>query len=143
MTREELLNNPGGIEHEPGVTWGGQSQDQPDHTFVKFTGPGWGIRAIVKTLHTYQTKHGVKTMRQAISRWAPPSVLKDGKAVFENNTEAYIDDVCQRCGVGEDDEIDFQVLMPTLVKAIIRHENGDVIYDDATIAQAIAMAGVP
>lgn len=134
MTREELLNNPGGIEHEPGIVWAGQSQEQPDKTFVKFIGPGWGLRAIVKTLHTYQTKDNVKTMREAVSRWAPPN---------ENDTEAYIDDVCQRCSVGEDDVIDFANVMPSLVKAIVIHENGACIYDDATIAQAIGMAGTP
>lgn len=131
-TREERLCNPMGIMRVPGVTWAGQAQVQSDDRLVTFIGPGWGIRAGVKTLHTYQTKDNVKTMREAIQRWAPPT---------ENNTEAYIDDICDRCSVGEDDVINFANVMPTLVKAIIIHENGRCIYDDASIAQAIAMAG--
>lgn len=133
-TREERLCNPMGIMRVPGVTWAGQAQNQLDDRLVTFTGPGWGMRAGVKTLQTYQTKDGVKTMRQAIHRWAPPN---------ENDTEAYIDDVCERCSVGEDDEVNFALIMPTLVKAIVIHENGRCIYDDAAIAQAIAMAGAP
>lgn len=134
MTREERLCNPMGIMRVPGVTWAGQAQVQSDDRLVTFIGPGWGMRAGVKTLHTYQTKDNVKTMREAIQRWAPPN---------ENNTEAYLDDVCDRCSVGEDDVINFANVMPTLVKAIIIHENGRCIYDDASIAQAIAMAGAP
>lgn len=133
-TREERLCNPMGIMRVPGVTWAGQAQVQSDDRLVTFIGPGWGMRAGVKTLHTYQTKDNVKTMREAIQRWAPPT---------ENNTEAYINDVCDRCSVGKDDVINFANVMPILVKAIIIHENGRCIYDDASIAQAIAMAGAP
>lgn len=133
-TREERLCNPMGIMQVPGVTWAGQAQVQLDDRLVTFTGPGWGIRAGVKTLQTYQTKDGVKTMRQAIERWAPNS---------ENDTEAYIDDVCEYCSVGEDDEVNFALIMPTFVKAIVIHENGRCIYPDEDIAQAIGMAGAP
>jgi len=134
MTREERLNNPMGVMRVPGVTWAGQSQDQPDPRLVKFSGAGWGIRAGVKTLQSYQTRDGIKTIRQAIERWAPPN---------ENDTEAYIDDVCERCSVGEDEEVNFSTIMPILVRAIITHENGRCIYDDPTISTAIAMAGAP
>lgn len=133
-TREERLCNPMGIMIVHGVTWAGQAQNQLDDRLVTFTGPGWGMRAGVETLHTYQTKDGVKTMREAIHRWAPPN---------ENDTQAYIDDVCDRCSVGEDDEVNFNLIMPTLVKAIVIHENGRCIYSDDVISQAIAMAGAP
>lgn len=133
-TREERLCNPMGIMIVHGVTWAGQAQSQLDDRLVTFTGPGWGMRAGVKTLHTYQTKDGVKTMREAIHRWAPPN---------ENDTQAYIDDVCERCSVGQDDQVNFDLIMPTLVKAIVIHENGRCIYSDDVISQAIAMAGAP
>ena len=131
MTREEGLNNPGGIEHEPGITWAGQSTAQPDPTFVSFSEPQWGIRAIARSLRTYQRVDGVKTIAQAIERWAPPS---------ENNTPAYIADVCQRCGLNDDVEMDFDPIMAPLVKAIIVHENGQCIYPDELINLGISLA---
>jgi hypothetical protein len=130
MTREERLNNPGGIEHERNVTWAGQSTSQPDPTFVSFSEPQWGIRAIARSLHTYQRVDGVKTLAQAISRWAPPA---------ENNTPAYIADVCQRCGVNDDTEVDFDQIMPNLVRAIIVHENGECIYPDDLVNLGISL----
>lgn len=132
--REERLCNPMGIMRVPGVTWAGQAQNQLDDRLVTFTGPGWGIRAGVKTLQSYQTRDGVKTLAQAIHRWAPPS---------ENDTPAYVSDVCDRCSIGPDDEVNFETIMPILVRAIIIHENGRCIYDDPTLSQAIAMAGQP
>jgi hypothetical protein len=57
-----------------------------------------GIKDIDNQLRIYGEKHGVKTLRQAISRWAPPS---------ENDTEAYIKNVSQRTGINADEEIDF------------------------------------
>lgn len=52
-------NNPGNITHN--VTrnvarWWGQSLTQNDKHFVEFVDPVWGIRAIAKTLMTYQRK---------------------------------------------------------------------------------------
>lgn len=123
-----------GIMRVAGVTWAGEAQDQPDDRLVKFSGPTWGMRAGVKTLQSYQTRDGIKTMRQAIGRWAPPT---------ENDTGAYVDDVCDRCSVGPDDEVNFETLMPTLIKSIVVHENGRCIYTDSDIALSISMAGSP
>lgn len=128
------LNNPGNIRHEANVVWAGQSQVQTDPDFVQFSGPGWGIRAIVKILHSYQYRHGIKTLRDAIARWAPNT---------ENDTDAYLADVCERCSIGPDDVVDFNTVMPTLVKALIWHEQGQQPYTDTDINQAIAMAGQP
>ncbi len=82
--------NPGNIRHAKGTRWQGMSANQNDSAFVQFTGPQWGIRAIARTLITYQDKHALRTIRQIISRWAPPS---------ENNTESYIRQVAARVGV--------------------------------------------
>jgi hypothetical protein len=133
-TRGERLNNPGNIRHAT-RPWFGQSRLQPDPDFVNFNGPEYGIRAIVKTLLTYQTADGCKTIRQIIDRWAPPN---------ENDTAAYIADVAQRCHVTPEQTIDAHdpEVMTALVEAIIRHENGEQPYPDATIAQALSLAGI-
>lgn len=65
--------NSGNIRHVKGTRWQGMSANQNDTAFVQFTGPQWGIRAIARTLITYQDKHGLRTIRQIIGRWAPPN----------------------------------------------------------------------
>ena len=57
-----------------------------------------GIKSLDNQLKIYGEKHGIKTLRQAISRYAPPS---------ENKTEDYINYVAQRTGLKPDQEIDF------------------------------------
>lgn len=41
----------------------------------------WGYRAMFVLLHTYRVRHGCRTLREMISRYAPP---------MENHTENYI-----------------------------------------------------
>ena len=65
--------------------------------FQQFDTPEAGIKAVDDQLRIYGSKHKVKTLREVISRWAPPS---------ENDTEAYIKNVSQRTGIKPDEEID-------------------------------------
>jgi len=130
MTRGERNNNPGNIRHVPGVDWVGQAATQADDAFVRFTDPIYGIRAITRIMKSYE-RQGIETVADVIDRWAPPN---------ENNSEAYVTDVCNRCGVQPDDRVDFVAIMPNLIKAIIHHENGENIYTDEQINQGIALA---
>ncbi|MBH3494368.1 structural protein [Pseudomonas aeruginosa] len=133
--------NPGNIRHAKGTRWQGMSANQSDSAFVQFTGPQWGIRAIARTLITYQDKHALRTIRQIISRWAPPS---------ENNTESYIRQVAARVGVAPDARIDVYDYrtMRTLVEAIVRHENGPgplpegSWYGEGLINEGLHLAGI-
>ncbi|HBO4005822.1 TPA: structural protein [Pseudomonas aeruginosa] len=133
--------NPGNIRHAKGTRWQGMSANQNDSAFVQFTGPQWGIRAIARTLITYQDKHALRTIRQIISRWAPPS---------ENNTESYIRQVAARVGVAHDARIDVYDYrtMRTLVEAIVRHENGPgplpegSWYGEGLINEGLHLAGI-
>jgi hypothetical protein len=128
-------NNPGNIERGT-VTWQGMADDQSaDPRFIIFKTPQWGLRALAKTLLSYQNQHGLRTVRGIINRWAPSS---------ENNTAAYVGAVAAGVGVNPDAEIDVDTsgVMTPLVKAIVLHENGANPYADAVIAEAIRMAGV-
>lgn len=133
--------NPGNIRHAKGTRWQGMSANQNDSAFVQFTGPQWGIRAIARTLITYQDKHALRTIRQIISRWAPPS---------ENNTESYIRQVAARVGVAPDARIDVYDyrIMRALVEAIVRHENGPgplpegSWYGEGLINEGLHLAGI-
>ncbi len=138
MTRGERLFNPGNIER--GATaWQGMAADQPDSRFIKFASPEFGIRALAKILLTYSKKfkqgtpQDIDTVREIINRWAPPS---------ENDTTAYVHHVAGVLGVGEDAVIDIADpnILEMLVRAIIKHENGRVIYSDAEIVAAIDRA---
>jgi hypothetical protein len=130
MTRGERNNNPGNVRHVHGVTWEGQSQSQMDDAFVQFDDPVYGIRAIVRIMRSYQ-KEGLSTIQGIINRWAPPN---------ENNSQAYVAAVCSYCGVTQYDPVDFNTLMPMLVKAIIQHENGEMVYSDDQISKGISLA---
>lgn len=121
-------NNPGNID-KSNTPWRGKVHGA-DSRFETFDTPRNGIRALAKTLLTYQDKHGIRTVRGAINRWAPP---------VENDTQAYALAVAAALGVDLDDDLDFHreaILLP-MSMAIIRHENGSQPYDAQTLADAI------
>lgn len=125
--------NPGNIDRT-GDKWQGMAADQSsDSRFVVFVAPHWGIRALAKVLLSYQRKHGLKTIRGIIDRWAPP---------VENNTDAYVDQVAKACGVEPDDTIDIEnkAVLRALVSSIIKHENGQQPYGDAVIELGLDLA---
>ena len=76
----------------------------------------WGYRAMFVLLDSYRRK-GYRTLRQMISRYAPP---------IENHTENYIRCVAEWSGLGADEPLDTQAgeIMIPVVAAISRMENG-------------------
>ena len=126
--------NPGNIRH--GQPWQGRAKDQLDPDFVTFQSFAWGIRAMARTLITYQDTHGLATIRAIIGRWAPPN---------ENDTEAYIRAVARKIGVTPDQQVsvhDYPV-MRALVEAITQHENGRIApITPAEFDQGLTFAGV-
>lgn len=125
--RGERNNNPGNIRH--GERWQGLAPQQTDPNFCQFTSAHYGIRALCKTLLTYQRKHDRKTVESILFRWAPP---------VENDTEAYIEHVASQVGVGPRQQINLEEIdmLFRLTKAVITHENGQCIYTDDEIADA-------
>ena len=123
-------NNPGNIRHSSSK-WQGLSKEQTDREYVQFDDPVYGIRALTKLLQNYQSRHGLKTIRQIINRYAPPS---------ENITDAYVANVSRLVGVNPDAEINVGSYMTPLVKAIIQHENGEQPYSPEIISQGISLA---
>ena len=107
-------NNPFNIRKGP--RWQGLAATQPDPAFATFETPVYGIRAGMKLLLTYQSRHGIKTIRALIARFAPPN---------ENDTVAYVAAVCKATGVNPDDTIGFLAHLIPLARAIVRHECGD------------------
>lgn len=84
-------------------------------------------------LLTYQRKHGLKTVKAIISRWAP---------AVENDTAAYVRAVEANTGnrPGADVDLTQAPVMAGFVKAIIHHENAGYAYPDAVLAEGVRRA---
>lgn len=131
LTRGERNNNPGNIEL--GAQWNG-AVTGTDPRFVVFSMPEYGIRAMATILKTYKNKYGIYTIRNAITRWAPPE--------DNNDTEGYIRFVANSAQISPTAIIDlanpdiaFRIIKPMIIR-----ENGRVIYADSTIRAGIEMA---
>lgn len=134
-------NNPGNVERGRD-RWLGMSSDQSsDSRFLVFDTPEAGIRALMRILINYQERHGIKTMREAINRWAPPA---------ENNSSAYVQHVSRLTGFDPDEPLDFldREINVALARAIVRHENGEPTvygrrewYSEDVFERAAVMAG--
>lgn len=135
-TRGVRSNNPGNIDRTKTV-WQGEDRSadalRREPRFCVFETPQAGFRALAKTLLTYQNKHGLRTVRDMINRWAPPK---------ENDTEAYITQVAREVGVGSREIVSLskQVPLQRMVTAIARHENGGLFWDEAVIEAGVRQA---
>ncbi len=127
-------NNPGNIRRSADP-WQGLAENQSDIEFFTFKNPVYGIRAIARLLISYQDKYKLRTIRQIISRWAPPK---------ENNTESYIQSVASRTRFHPDQPLDMHAYnhLRPLVEAIVIHENRQQPYTDAQIIKGLVLAGV-
>ncbi len=111
-------NNPGNLRLTK-QHWQGQRAEQLDTSFLQFDSPLMGLRALMKTLLTYQVKYGLDTAESIINRFAPPA---------ENATDCYIHAVAKRMGVKRRDRLQLASppVLARLAEAIVRQENGAV-----------------
>lgn len=123
-------NNPGNIRKGTSQ-WQGMSPAQTDNAFVQFTSPVYGIRALALLLKNYNSRYGLNTVEELISRYAPPS---------ENITGSYVKAVSNAIGVDPRQPINVAANLPGLVAAIIKHENGLQPYPAELINQGIALS---
>lgn len=134
-------NNPGNIRW--GDNWQGLyvPSVRTDRDFCQFVDIKYGIRALLIILFNYKNKAGIRgvggpgidTIREIIMRWAPP---------VENDTDAYIASVAKAVGVSDTTPIDLYNIniARSLIKAIIKHENGSQPYADAQLDVGIRLA---
>jgi len=157
LPRGVRLNNPGNIERtDPRTPWQGAAPIAEavaaDPRFEVFSSHVWGIRAIARTLVTYQDRHNCRTPYQHMARWAPPVGRDQNGRPYTQKTGAYADVVARAIGVERDDVIDVTDYDTALrmIRAIVRHENGDGKpygrpshwYPDADYAEALRRAGI-
>lgn len=116
MARGLRNNNPGNIRLGS-FKYRGELAKSSDGAFRQFESMEWGYRAMFVLLHTYALRRGCRTLRDHISRYAPPS---------ENKTEAYIRRVAHTAHLTDDEPIDTlsRGVMTQLVAAMSEVENG-------------------
>ena len=109
-------NNPLNIRRN-NTKWKGLAAIQSDKEFFCFVDACWGYRAAFITLRNYFKKHGLKTLRKWIERWAPP---------VENDTDAYVRFVSSKSGIDAVEELDIEnsESMLKIVGAMSHMENG-------------------
>lgn len=133
-TRGLRNNNPGNIAlTSPPTPWVGAVTPNTDGTFVQFTTPEFGIRAIAVLLTNYFAE-GYQSVQDIISRYS------------STDQASYIANVSNALGVNPTDVLDLSnpsdgnSQLPDLISAIITQENGINPYSDATIANGISAA---
>jgi hypothetical protein len=110
-------NNPGNLEDRRG-------------SFRRFISMQEGEAALTSDIDAKIDRDGLNSVRQIISKYAPPS---------ENNTKAYIADVSGKLGLDPDDPITSRDQRMQLVQAIVEHEQGKK--GAAQVSRAISTPG--
>lgn len=115
MSRGLSNCNPGNIRKSK-VRYQGEITPSRDSAFKQFQTMAWGYRAMFVLLDSYSRK-GYRTIRQMITRYAPP---------VENYTENYIRWVAAWSGIDADEPLDThdRTTMIPIVAAMSRVENG-------------------
>lgn len=133
LTRGIRNNNPGNLRPSDDP-WQGQTglDEAEGGPFVIFDTPFHGLRALIRTLYSYWTRHGLTTIAQIIARYAPKS---------ENKTQAYIDYVAGQVGKTAWTTLTLPADLLPVARAIVKYENSRVNpYDAATWAAAYEAA---
>lgn len=109
-------HNPGNIRLS-GTRWQGQKPVQNDKSFVEFTAPLFGLRALMRVLLSYHLRHQLDTVESIINRWAPP---------HENPTDHYAFCVARLMRVKRLDRLKLTEAktLVRLAQAICLQENG-------------------
>lgn len=116
MSRGLRNRNPGNIRRS-GSRFRGEVVPSRDASFKEFETMAWGYRAMFVLLDGYRRRHALSTIRQFITRYAPPS---------ENFTDGYIRFVARTAGIDADTPLDTRSPrdMIPLVCAMSEIENG-------------------
>lgn len=124
-------NNPGNIVKSRDA-WEGATGD--DGTFVKFTTAELGIRALGRNLRTYYNRDNIRTIQTILSKYTDDPI------------EKYMEFLEKRTGKKRDEDLDLfnkdgsiknRANLKEVMKSIIRFENKNYEYPDATLENGI------
>lgn len=90
-------NNP--LNIRIGNTWLGEREHPTDGEFEEFVTLAYGLRAAFIILRRYIRRYHLNTVRLIVERWAPRN---------ENETEKYIQFVCQDTGLMPNTTIQYE-----------------------------------
>jgi len=120
-------NNPGNINYSSSNQWKGRLTEdialsipnfKKDDRFEMFISPEFGVAAMLELLKRY-IANGTNTVQKIISKYAPAN---------ENNTQKYINDVCNELKINANQTISFEKnTMFALAKAIIKFETSKIL----------------
>lgn len=120
MPRGIRNNNPLNIVHAKHNKWIGECPVVKivEPRFCRFESMKWGFRAAAITLRSYINKYKRNTIEKIICAWAPTN---------ENNTEAYINAVCDKTEMKRNEPLLFenQIAMLKIISAMCCVENGN------------------
>ena len=116
ISRAEKNCNPGNIRKSTDL-FNGEVRPSQDPEFKQFQDMDYGFRAMWSVLKSYYYRHGLYTIQEIISRWAPP---KD-----HNPTDDYIAFVAKHSGHAPRERLKFNYEgMSGVVLAIAHYESG-------------------
>jgi hypothetical protein len=129
MTRGERNNNPGNLRFDTRWTWQGQV-GKDEGNYLIFDTVKNGIRAMTRDLLA-KIKRGENTITKILNIYAPPS--------DNNPTQVYIARVSEWSGIAKDIPIspDDKSRVYALVTAMIRFENGRVLWQSSVISSGV------
>lgn len=124
-------NNPFNIRYNIHNDWLGVVRGKTHNDFEEFTEMRYGLRAGLKLLLRYYNGYGLHTIRDIITKFAPPT---------ENDTEVYIAYVARQVGVEPDDEIDLnkKATLISVAKWMLKMETGKT-FANAQLVEAYAL----
>lgn len=119
-------NNPLNISYVPG-----QGAAGSDGHFGVYRSQEEGIAASTRQLLLYQDRDHLNTIKDIVSKWAPPS---------ENDTGSYIAGVSKQTGIGANDRVNLHdpKTAAAIVAAMAKHENGRNL-DPETVRRGVDM----
>lgn len=130
-TRGFRNRNPGNLRYVASIAWQGQTGGDSGG-YAVFDSDLNGLRAAFLNLHAYMHKHGLRTVRGIITRWAPN---------HENPTDAYVQYVARSVNVQPDRPVSWEVHALPIMRAIVAFENGRNPYADALYRDALRATG--
>lgn len=110
---QQMTRNPLNIRWNKGNNWMGQIGEYKG--FVIFSEEFLAVRAVLKILRNYRNR-GIKTIRDVITTWAPPT---------ENNTANYVRYVANAIGCEVDSKLRYDLDVFNLVCAMWKIESGE------------------
>ncbi len=136
MSRGLRNLNPGNIRLGS-FLYKGERARSSDSAFRQFEAIEWGYRAMFVLLHTYAVKHRCRSLRDFITRYAPP---------VENNTEAYLRRVAAATHLQPEEPISTTdgATMTAVVAAMSEVENGaEAVMNDVWRGWELFIADFP